>query len=91
MRYLSSAQALGDIANFIKHATEAFELPKDTKWILFGCSYAGTLAARARLKYPHLVHGAVCSSAPLLAKADDYGKCGKVNRVGSYLKLQSFK
>lgn len=71
-------QALADIANFIKGMTEAFELPKDTKWILIGCSYGGRLAALARLKYPHLIHGAVASGPALIATADYYGKNWKV-------------
>ncbi|XP_065208213.1 putative serine protease K12H4.7 [Planococcus citri] len=68
--HLSSQQALADIANFIRGVTNQYNISADTKWIVFGCSYAGTLAAWVRLKYPHLVHGAVSSSAPLLAKAD---------------------
>ncbi|XP_065205206.1 putative serine protease K12H4.7 [Planococcus citri] len=70
MGYLSTQQALADIANFIQGVTEEFKLPKDINWIVFGCSYAGMLATWARLKYPHLIHGAVASSAPLLAKVD---------------------
>lgn len=49
-------------------------MPSDIKWIVFGGSYAGSLAAWARLKYPYLVHGAVSSSGPLLAKVDFEGK-----------------
>ncbi|XP_065208215.1 putative serine protease K12H4.7 isoform X2 [Planococcus citri] len=66
--YLKSQQALADIANFIGGVANQYNIPNDTKWIVLGCSYAGSLAAWVRLKYPHLVHGAVSSSAPLLAK-----------------------
>lgn len=68
--YLSSEQALADIAYFIRGMSKLYELPSDIKWIVFGGSYAGALAAWARLKYPYLVHGAVSSSGPLLAKID---------------------
>ncbi|XP_065208205.1 putative serine protease K12H4.7 [Planococcus citri] len=68
--YLSSQQALADIAYFIQGITKQYYLSDDIKWIVFGCSYAGSLAAWVRMKYPSLVHGAVASSAPILAKKD---------------------
>lgn len=46
------------------------QIPADTKWIVFGGSYPGSLAAWSRAKYPHLIHGAVSTSAPLLAQLD---------------------
>lgn len=68
--YLSSEQALADLANFIKTMQIKHNLTDDSKWIAFGGSYPGSLAAWIREKYPHLVAGAISSSGPLLAKAD---------------------
>ncbi|CAG9839386.1 unnamed protein product [Diabrotica balteata] len=68
--YLTSQQALADLAFFIEAMNQKHNLTRDVKWIVFGGSYAGNLAAWVRLKYPHLVHGAMSASAPLLAKLD---------------------
>ncbi|CAH1107856.1 unnamed protein product [Psylliodes chrysocephalus] len=78
--YLTSQQALADLAFFIEAMNKQHELSSDVKWIVFGGSYAGSLAAWMRLKYPHLVHGAVSSSAPLLAKLDFSGEKLKLSR-----------
>ena len=43
------------------------------RWILFGGSYAGTLAAAMRVRYPDLSIGAIASSAPMQAVTDFYG------------------
>ncbi|XP_068085071.1 putative serine protease F56F10.1 [Anabrus simplex] len=68
-RYLSSEQALEDIAYFIQAQKEQYP---NSPWIVSGCSYAGNLATWMRQKYPHLVQGAIAGSAPLLLKADFY-------------------
>lgn len=73
LSYLSSEQALADLAYFIIAMNEKFNLDHDTKWIAFGGSYPGSLAAWLRLKYPYLIHGSISSSGPLLAKADFRG------------------
>ncbi|XP_059142067.1 putative serine protease K12H4.7 [Physella acuta] len=69
LRYLSSEQALADLAAFIVFLKESLGDP-DVKVITFGGSYPGSLSAWFRLKYPHLVDGAVASSAPLLAEVN---------------------
>lgn len=74
LQYLSSQQALADLANFVENMNDKYKLPPSTKWIVFGGSYPGSLAAWMRLKYPHLVHGAMSASGPLLAQIDFMGK-----------------
>ncbi|KAM7425914.1 hypothetical protein ABFA07_022721 [Porites harrisoni] len=69
LRYLNSEQALADLAAFRNAMTKKFNLTS-SKWISFGGSYPGSLSAWFRLKYPHLVNGAVASSAPVFAKLD---------------------
>lgn len=66
LAYLSSEQALADLATFTKAMKEHLGLTTN-KWIAIGGSYPGSLAAWYRLKYPHLVDGAVAVSAPIVA------------------------
>lgn len=75
---MSSGQALEDAAYFVKSMNKVHKLPQGTKWIVFGGSYAGNLAAWMRDKYPALVHGAVSASGPVLAKVDFYGESSVV-------------
>jgi len=72
LRFLSSRQALADLARFHAFATEAFAL-QGAKWVTFGGSYPGMLAGFARLKYPGAFHAAVSSSAPVRAQVDFRG------------------
>ncbi|KAK3872567.1 hypothetical protein Pcinc_022357 [Petrolisthes cinctipes] len=67
--YLSSEQALADLATFTVAMKDKLGLD-DNKWVAFGGSYPGSLAAWYRLKYPHLVHAAVATSAPVLAQVN---------------------
>lgn len=72
LRYLSTDQALADLAHFI---IEKKQEPgrENSKVILVGSSYGGTMATWFRVKYPHLVTGVWASSAPVHAKLDLYG------------------
>ena len=72
LRYLTTEQALSDLANFITVMQEKHNLTNN-KWITFGGSYPGTLSAWARMKYPHLIYGAIASSAPVLAQVNFQG------------------
>ncbi|CAG0915734.1 unnamed protein product [Notodromas monacha] len=67
LAYLSSEQALADLASFIGQMKAEWNLTNN-KWIAFGGSYPGSLSAWSRLKFPHLIHGAVSASAPLRAQ-----------------------
>ena len=67
-KLLTASQALADASVFITEMNRLYDSKPDLKWLAFGCSYAGTLATWLRLKYPDLVHGAIASSAPLLAQ-----------------------
>ncbi|KAM9801291.1 thymus-specific serine protease [Neosynchiropus ocellatus] len=69
LQFLSSRQALADLARFRSAMAEARGLTNN-KWVAFGGSYPGSLAAWFRLKYPHLVHASVASSAPINAQVN---------------------
>ncbi|CAB3240100.1 unnamed protein product [Arctia plantaginis] len=62
--YLSSAQAMADYADLINYLQENRIKPRYPV-IAFGGSYGGMLAAYMRLKYPHIVNGAIAASAPV--------------------------
>ncbi len=71
LKFLSSRQALGDMAEFHAFISAKYNLSVDiNKWITFGGSYPGMLAAWSRLKFPHLIHASISSSAPVHAKLD---------------------
>jgi serine protease 16 len=67
LKWLTSRQALGDIAQFHGYICEKYHLKDNNRWITFGGSYPGMLAAWARIKYSDLIFAAVSSSAPVEA------------------------
>uniref|UniRef100_A0A1D1YR05 Lysosomal Pro-X carboxypeptidase n=1 Tax=Anthurium amnicola TaxID=1678845 RepID=A0A1D1YR05_9ARAE len=69
--YLDAAQALADFAEITLHVVKSYCPKSACPVIAMGCSYGGMLAAWFRLKYPHLVVGALASSAPVLAPNGD--------------------
>ena len=85
MRYLSSHQALADIANFYdSYLAPTFSLTRRNKVVTFGGSYPGALSAWARLRLPHIVHAAVSSSSPVQASFDDQSYNDQVAASLSY-------
>uniref|UniRef100_A0A0R3RVF7 Serine protease K12H4.7 n=1 Tax=Elaeophora elaphi TaxID=1147741 RepID=A0A0R3RVF7_9BILA len=67
LKYLNAKQALNDINGFVEEVNRREKLT-NPKWITFGGSYSGNLAAWAREKHPQNIRAAVASSAPLQAK-----------------------
>lgn len=75
LKFLSSHQALADLARFIdEYLVPTYKLDlSQNKLVTFGGSYPGALSAWARLRLPHLVYAALSTSSPVQAVADFYG------------------
>jgi hypothetical protein len=69
LQYLSSAQALADLARIISFIKKQYDTV-NSRVITVGGSYPGNLAAWFRLKYPHVTHGSIASSAPVIAQTN---------------------
>ncbi|KAI8369234.1 serine carboxypeptidase S28-domain-containing protein [Radiomyces spectabilis] len=77
LKTLTTAQALEDMANIIRtvklpNLEGELPPPPATRWIVYGGSYSGNLAAWMREKYPDLVFAAVASSAPVELRYNFY-------------------
>ncbi|XP_043536878.1 thymus-specific serine protease [Chiloscyllium plagiosum] len=73
IQFLSSQQALADLATFHEFIGQQYNLTRNNRWVCFGGSYPGSLSAWFRLKFPHLAFAAVASSAPVRAQLDFTG------------------
>lgn len=69
LKYLSSSQALADLARIIDFIKTDLNSP-NSKVITVGGSYPGNLAAWFRLKYPATTFGSIASSAPVTAQTN---------------------
>jgi len=67
LQWLNVHQAVADIAAFISFLKENYYEAQNSRIILWGRGYGGSLAAWARQKYPNLVDGVWASSAPINA------------------------
>lgn len=76
--YLTSEQTLADFAKLLVDHIN----PKNRPVVAFGGSYGGMLAAWFRLKYPHLIKGAIASSAPVRQLKTE---CHKFNSIVSHV------
>ncbi|KAF0689382.1 Aste57867_19174 [Aphanomyces stellatus] len=66
LQHLSSEQALADYAVLLDHIKDT-RAAAASPVVGFGGSYGGMLATWFRLKYPHVLDGAIAASAPVLS------------------------
>lgn len=75
LEYLSVEQAMADLAHAIRFMRANVPELENSKVILLGCSYAGTLVSYFRQLYPDLVDGVWAAGAALLLRLDYSGRC----------------
>nr|XP_045001879.1 lysosomal Pro-X carboxypeptidase-like isoform X2 [Jaculus jaculus]XP_045001880.1 lysosomal Pro-X carboxypeptidase-like isoform X2 [Jaculus jaculus] len=80
LNFLTSEQALADYAELIIHLKRTIPGAENQPVIAIGGSYGGVLAAWFRMKYPHIVVGALASSAPIW-HIEDLTPCGLFMKI----------
>lgn len=80
--FLTSEQALADFSALLEYLNPSTSKPykKNRPVIALGGSYGGMLAAWFRMKYPHIVIGAIASSAPIF-QFTGLTPCDAFNRI----------
>ncbi|CAG2113212.1 unnamed protein product, partial [Medioppia subpectinata] len=78
LKYLTTQLALKDLEQFALYLTKKLSL-EGNKWVAFGGSYPGALAAWFREKYPNIAVGAIASSAPVEAIINNPNYLGVVS------------
>lgn len=82
---LTSEQALADYAVFLEWLKSGKDgasknVKPSTPVIAFGGSYGGMLAAWMRIKYPHIIAGAIAASAPVV-QFTGYTSCDAFSKI----------
>ncbi|KAJ8256663.1 hypothetical protein COCON_G00188150 [Conger conger] len=80
LNYLTSEQALADFAVLIKALKGTVPGARNSPVIAIGGSYGGMLSAWMRMKYPHVVVGALAASAPIW-QFTDMVPCGAFHKI----------
>ncbi|XP_042543628.1 lysosomal Pro-X carboxypeptidase isoform X1 [Dipodomys spectabilis] len=80
LNFLTSEQALVDFVELIKHLKRTIPGAENQPVIAIGGSYGGMLAAWLRMKYPHIVVGALAASAPIW-QFEDLVPCGMFMKI----------
>ncbi|WMV18085.1 hypothetical protein MTR67_011470 [Solanum verrucosum] len=100
LKYLSSKQALFDLAAFRNFYQDSLNVKLnrsniENPWFVFGTSYSGALSAWFRLKFPHLTCGSLASSAVVQAvysfsEFDKQARCPFLDMVSEPIPISGY-